>query len=58
MRLYNQWLSSGDIMSSHGDEWKDNLIQQLADMFRGMNLPFDENMIRQMMEQFTDQFEQ
>jgi len=58
MRLYNQWLSSGDIMSSHGDEWKDNLIQQLAEMFKGMNMPFDENMIRNMMEQFTDQFEQ
>ena len=45
-------------MSSSSDEWKDDLIKQLAQMFRGMNMPFDEDMIRKMMEQFTEQFGQ
>ena len=45
-------------MSTGNDEWKDDLIRQLAQMFKGMNVPFDENMIRKMMEQFTEQFEQ
>jgi len=45
-------------MGSSSDEWKDDLIKQLAQMFRGMNMPFDEEMIRKMMEQFTEQFEQ
>ena len=40
-----------------GDDWEEQLIEQLVEMFRNMGMNMDKEQIRGMMEQFRSQFE-
>ena len=48
-------MSVGSMAS--GDDWEEQLIEQLVEMFRNMGMNMDKEQIRGMMEQFRSQFE-
>lgn len=40
-----------------GDEWEDQMIKRILEMFKGMGMPIDEDTLRNMMKQFKEQIE-
>ncbi len=40
-----------------GDEWENQMIKRMLEMFKGMGMPIDEETLRSMMEQFKSQIE-
>mgnify|MGYP001436014461 CR=1 FL=1 len=40
------------------DDWEEQMIRQMTDMFKQMGFPVDKEQIRQMIEQFREQFEE
>ena len=56
MALYNRELSSW-VMAMKRDEWEDQILKQMVDMFRQMGLEVTEDDLTRMMEQIQSQFE-
>ena len=56
MALYNRELSSR-VMAMKRDEWENQILKQMVDMFRQMGLEVTEDDLTRMMEQIQSQFE-
>ena len=56
MALYNRELSSW-VMAMKRDEWEDQILKQMVDMFRQMGLEVTEDDLTRMMDQIQSQFE-
>ncbi len=56
MALYNRELSS-EMMTMKRDEWEDQILKQMVDMFRQMGLEVTEDDLTRMMDQIQSQFE-
>ena len=55
VRLYNRELSSGVIMER--DEWENQILKQMVEMFKQMGLDVTEDDLTRMMNQIQSQFE-
>ena len=53
--LCNRWLSSG--LMVEGDDWEEQMIDRLVDMFRNMGMSLNKDQIKGLMKQFKSQFE-
>ena len=54
--LCNRWLSSG-VQMAGGEDWEDDLIEQMVEMFKGMGMSLNKEQVRKLMNQFRSQFE-
>ena len=53
--LCNRWLSSG--LMIEGDDWEEQMIDRLVEMFRNMGMSLSKDQIKGLMKQFKSQFE-
>ena len=53
--LCNRWLSSG--LMIEGDDWEEQMIDRLVEMFRNMGMSLNKEQIKGLMKQVTAQFE-
>ena len=53
--LCNRWLSSGHM--GDNEDWEEQMIDRLVEMFKGMGMSLNKSQIKSMMEQFKSQFE-
>ena len=53
--LCNRWLSSG--LMIEGDDWEEQMIDRLVEMFRNMGMSLNKDQIKGLMKQFKSQFE-
>lgn len=53
--LCNRWLSSGRM--GDNEDWEEQMIDRLVEMFKGMGMSLNKSQIKSMMEQFKSQFE-
>ncbi|DAC51043.1 MAG TPA: hypothetical protein D7I03_07300 [Candidatus Poseidoniales archaeon] len=53
--LCNRWLSSG--LMIEGDDWEEQMIDRLVEMFRNMGMSLNKEQIKGLMKQFKSQFE-
>ena len=49
---------SGERFTPGGEDWENQILEQLAKMFKDMGMPIDTNTLRGMMEQIRSQFDE
>ena len=55
--LYNPKLSSGNMSDISRDEWEDQMLEQMVNMFSQMGMPIDKSELEKMMSRIREQFE-